>query len=76
MWLLPEATDVKSRAARKKREFLETVLDAKGYANYYRIINFDEREGGRSGCRGYLVSLARRINLYLEVAQPARSFSS
>ncbi len=40
VWLLPQAPDVQSRAAHNKRLFLETTLDAEGYANYYRIINF------------------------------------
>src|ERR1700730_5099201 len=40
VWLLPQAPDVLSRAARSKRVFLETTLDAEGCANYYRIVNF------------------------------------
>jgi len=40
VWLLPQAPDVQSRAAQKKRALLETTLDAEGCANYYRIVNF------------------------------------
>lgn len=40
VWLLPQAPDVESRAARNKRVFLETTLDAEGCANYYRIVHF------------------------------------
>ena len=40
VWLLPQTPDVRSRAAHKKRAFLETTLDAEGCANYYRIISF------------------------------------
>lgn len=40
VWLLPQAPDVQSCAAHKKRVFLEMTLDAEGCANYYRIVNF------------------------------------
>jgi GNAT superfamily N-acetyltransferase len=40
VWLLPQATDAQARAAHDKRVFLETTLDAEGYANYYRISEF------------------------------------
>jgi GNAT superfamily N-acetyltransferase len=40
IWLLPQAPEVLSRAAEKKRVFLETTLDPVGCANYYRIVTF------------------------------------
>jgi len=40
VWLLPQPPDVRSRAARNKRAFLETTLDPEGCANYHRIVNF------------------------------------
>ncbi len=40
VWLLPQAPDVQSRAADKKRAFLEATLDAEGCARYHRIVNF------------------------------------
>ena len=40
VWLLPQDPGVKSRAAHKKRAFLDETLDPKGCANYYRIVDF------------------------------------
>ena len=40
VWLLPQAPDVRSRAAQNKRVFLQATLDAQGCANYYRIVDF------------------------------------
>jgi ribosomal protein S18 acetylase RimI-like enzyme len=39
VWLLPQSAETQSRAAHKKRMFLE-ALDAEGCANYYRIVEF------------------------------------
>jgi GNAT superfamily N-acetyltransferase len=47
VWLLPQTLEVRSRAARKKRAFLETTLDAEGCANYYRIVNFMSAQAAR-----------------------------
>jgi ribosomal protein S18 acetylase RimI-like enzyme len=40
VWLLPQAAEVDSQAARKKRAFLDATLDRKGCANYYQIIDY------------------------------------
>jgi GNAT superfamily N-acetyltransferase len=40
VWLLPQPPDIVSRAANEKCAFLEATLDAKGYASYYRIVEF------------------------------------
>jgi GNAT superfamily N-acetyltransferase len=40
VWLLPQSSEVQSRAARNKRAFLEASLAAEGCANYYRIVGF------------------------------------
>jgi len=40
VWLLPQAANVRLRAAQSKRVFLEATLDPEGCANYYRIVNF------------------------------------
>jgi ribosomal protein S18 acetylase RimI-like enzyme len=40
VWLLPQSSEVQSRAARNKRAFLKATLAAEGCANYYRIVEF------------------------------------
>lgn len=40
VWLLPQAAEVRARAAQNKRSFLEATLDAAGRENYYRILDF------------------------------------
>lgn len=40
VWLLPQSREVQSRAAHKKRSFLQAALDSHGCANYYRIVDF------------------------------------
>lgn len=40
VWLLPQVTDVRKRAAEKKRAFLQAMLDAEGCASYYQIVEF------------------------------------
>jgi GNAT superfamily N-acetyltransferase len=40
VWLLPQKAETQSRAAQKRSAFLEATLDAEGYANYYRIVQF------------------------------------
>jgi ribosomal protein S18 acetylase RimI-like enzyme len=47
VWLLPQTPDVRSRAAERKREFLETTLGAQGCANYYRIVAFMSAKAAR-----------------------------
>jgi GNAT superfamily N-acetyltransferase len=40
VWLLPQSPEGQSRAAHKKRVFLEGTLGVEGCANYYRIVAF------------------------------------
>lgn len=40
MWLMPQTEEIESKAAERKRLFLQATLGAEGCANYYRMIEF------------------------------------
>jgi GNAT superfamily N-acetyltransferase len=40
VWLLPQSDEIRTRAARQKRLFLESTLGARGTRNYYRMVEF------------------------------------
>jgi ribosomal protein S18 acetylase RimI-like enzyme len=47
VWLLPQALDVQERATASKRDFLGATLDARGCANYDRIIELMHNNAAR-----------------------------
>jgi GNAT superfamily N-acetyltransferase len=40
VWLLPQPAEGQRQAGEKKRAFLKATLDAKGFTNYYRMVEF------------------------------------
>jgi ribosomal protein S18 acetylase RimI-like enzyme len=58
VWLLPQAPEVQARTANRKRTFLESILEVKGCANYYRIVEF---------MRGKAAGLVKNDAWYLSI---------
>jgi ribosomal protein S18 acetylase RimI-like enzyme len=40
VWLLPQSDEIRTRAAARKRQFLESTLGARGTRNYYRMVEY------------------------------------
>jgi len=60
VWLLPQSVEAQLAAAKRKRAFLQSALDAAGFANYYRIVEYmhGKTAGVVSGDAWYLSIIA------------------